>query len=427
MPPSLRRPGAVAATLALALTGCTGIVRVSVATQGGDANGSSSGPSLSRNGGLVAFSSSASNLVASDTNGHRDAFVRRKKARSASLVSVATDGAQGNGDSTSLGISGNGRYVLFSSSASNLVARDGNGATDVFVRDRVAKTTRLVDRTAGGTPAAGGSSVATMSKNGSKVAFEAAESDFGGSSSSSAVFVADLRAGTIRQVSDSLLCPLPNPSIRSIAMNANATLVAYGLDCFEPVSGPGTAYAGLVVHDVVHGNDQVVWHTTWQYFPYTDIFAGSLSFAGKSSTLAFAVYDYEYPHGEASTPYVRTNGVNQQIDVAEDVTALALSADGRYLVYETPFGGELSGGKVPKVALLDRQTGKRYWVSVNTAGQASDDQPNGASFDGVFSTDGSVIGFDSYATNLVTGDNNASYNSDVFTRSLRDVLLGSPR
>jgi Tol biopolymer transport system component len=92
---------------------------------------------ISANGNFVSFESAATNLVAGDNNGIGDVFVHDLQAHVTTLVSVNSAGVQGNGDSTSgSAISEDGRFVAFPSSATNLVAGDTNGTVDVFVRDR---------------------------------------------------------------------------------------------------------------------------------------------------------------------------------------------------------------------------------------------------------------------------------------------------
>jgi Tol biopolymer transport system component len=118
---------------------------VSVDSSGAEANWESLYPTLSADGAFVAVGSSASNLVASDTNNCRDTFVRDRNAGTTERVSVDSSGAEGNSGSyywTS--ISEDGRFVAFSSDATNLVAGDTNAARDVFVHDRQAGTTERV-------------------------------------------------------------------------------------------------------------------------------------------------------------------------------------------------------------------------------------------------------------------------------------------
>jgi Tol biopolymer transport system component len=117
---------------------------VSVGPAGRQANGDSSGPAISAHGRFGVFEASASNLVAGDTNGHADVFVRDRVAQVTRRVSVGPAGQQANSLSFEPAISAAGRFVAFTSDASNLVAGDTNGRYDVFVRDRVAQVTRRV-------------------------------------------------------------------------------------------------------------------------------------------------------------------------------------------------------------------------------------------------------------------------------------------
>jgi archaellum component FlaF (FlaF/FlaG flagellin family) len=109
--------------------------RVSVATDGTQANHGGDYLAISADGHHVAFRSDASNLVPGDTNGNYGVFVRDLQSGTTQLVSVATDGTQANDFSEALAISADGRYVAFDSYASNLVPGDTNRAYDVFVRD----------------------------------------------------------------------------------------------------------------------------------------------------------------------------------------------------------------------------------------------------------------------------------------------------
>ena len=115
--------------------------RVSVGPGGAQGDGDSGGPAVSADGRWAVFSSAASNLVVGDTNGHWDTFVFDQQSGTTTRVSVGPGGIQGNGDSGRSGISADGRWVLFSSDASNLVANDTNGSRDVFLRDQQSGTT----------------------------------------------------------------------------------------------------------------------------------------------------------------------------------------------------------------------------------------------------------------------------------------------
>ena len=136
------------------------LVSVNLAGTGGG-NGDSFPTGISTNGQFALFESSASDLVANDTNNVSDIFVRDLVNGTTTLVSVSTNGASGNGVSRGSVMTPDGRYVAFVSSVSNLVAGDNNGIDDVFVRDLQAGTTTLVSVGATASFPANGSVVST--------------------------------------------------------------------------------------------------------------------------------------------------------------------------------------------------------------------------------------------------------------------------
>ena len=145
--------------------------RVSVATDGTEGNSSSFSPSISKDGRFVAFASDASNLVPGDTNTRTDVFVRDRQMHTTERVSVASDGSEGFGPSSSPSISADGRFVAFQSDATNLVPGDGNETMDIFVRDRQKGTTERVSVASDGKEGLGSSSFASISADGRCVAF----------------------------------------------------------------------------------------------------------------------------------------------------------------------------------------------------------------------------------------------------------------
>ena len=126
---------------------------VSTRSNGGEANGSSTLQGISGNGRFVVFTSNATNLVPGDSNGVSDVFVKNRKTGKTTRVSLRSNGAQGNQASFSATISPNARYVTFTSAASNLVPNDSNGVADVFVHDRNNKNTRRVSVASNGAQA----------------------------------------------------------------------------------------------------------------------------------------------------------------------------------------------------------------------------------------------------------------------------------
>jgi Tol biopolymer transport system component len=178
--------------------------RVSVADDGSQANGDSEGGQLSADGHYVVFASSARNLVSGDTNFARDVFVRDRVAGVTTRVSVASNGSQATRDSDVAGISADGRYVLFSSDAPNLVRGDTNDAVDAFVRDTRRNVTIRVSVTNAGRQANHGSSWANgISGDGRYAVFSSLASNLviGDTNSQDDMFVRDRQTATTIRVS----------------------------------------------------------------------------------------------------------------------------------------------------------------------------------------------------------------------------------
>jgi Tol biopolymer transport system component len=150
---------------------------VSAGVDGAAADGASYGASVSRDGRYVAFGSRASNLVAGDTNGRDDVFVRDMLSRTTTRVSVASDGSQAGSSPGRASISGSGRKVAFLSDAANLVPGDTNNVADVFVHDRSARTTERVSVGPGGAQANGASDAPQISDFGDDVVFASTASN----------------------------------------------------------------------------------------------------------------------------------------------------------------------------------------------------------------------------------------------------------
>ena len=174
--------------------------RMSLAGDGAQGNQHSFFPSISADGRYLTFQSDATNLVAYDTNGVGDVFVRDRDTGEIERVSLGSDGTQGNQDSGGASISGSGRYVAFESAASGLVPGDGNDARDVFVRDRDTGTTELLSVADDGAQGGGDSGLSSMSADGRHVSFYSAASDLVADDTNDAidVFVRDRRDLTLQ-------------------------------------------------------------------------------------------------------------------------------------------------------------------------------------------------------------------------------------
>ncbi len=148
------------------------IVRVSISTAGGDGNFGSRFPSISSDGNIIAFSSDATNLVGNDSNSLSDVFlVDRQSGWSAKRISVSNGGAEGNGASQSASVSANGGFVAFSSAASNLVDNDRNLKSDIFVYNLNSNEIERVSVASDGTESNGVSGSPSISGDGRFVTY----------------------------------------------------------------------------------------------------------------------------------------------------------------------------------------------------------------------------------------------------------------
>ena len=231
----------------------------SVAPDGAQANSLVSPASLSANGRFVAFSSYASHLVPGDTNSHEVVFVRDLQSGVTSLVSVALDGGSANGDSGTPAISADGRYVAFESDASDLVRGDTNESRDVFVRDLLTgKTTRVSVSSNGGEGWSPGYPVemnwngVAISADGRVVAFV---SDLNGlvrrdDNEIPDVFVRDRGSGVTSLVSVASTGVGANgPSLGAIAISGHGRDIAFGSGATNLVSRPKLVNWGVYVRD----------------------------------------------------------------------------------------------------------------------------------------------------------------------------------
>jgi Tol biopolymer transport system component len=228
--------------------------RISVGAGGQQANGGSSWPAISADGRFVAFTSSASNLVAGDTNGRIDVFVRDRMLQVTRRISVGPGGQQANSESSENfepAISAHGRFVAFGSAASNLVPGDTNNADDVFVRDRKLQVTRRISVGAGGQQANGTSFSPAISAGGRFVAFASWASNLvpGDTNGTQDVFVRDRRMQVTRRISVGPGGQQANSDSFSPEISAGGRFVAFWSIAKNLVAGDTNRRADVFVRD----------------------------------------------------------------------------------------------------------------------------------------------------------------------------------
>jgi Tol biopolymer transport system component len=213
--------------------------RVSVSSAGVQGDNHSGKAVLSADGSAVAFHSLASTLVAGDTNGVNDVFVRDRTLGTTQRVSVGSGGVQGNDHSRNAFISGDGRYVAHASSASNLVSGDSNVLPDIFVYDRQTGTTERVSIDSGGFQGNGDSRAPSLSTDGQVVAFHAFATNLvsGDGNGAGDVFVRNRGTGVTERMSVSSSGGEGNGHSYRAALSGTAGAVAFMSEASTLVPG----------------------------------------------------------------------------------------------------------------------------------------------------------------------------------------------
>jgi Tol biopolymer transport system component len=228
----------------------TGITeRVSVDSSGTEANGASSRPSISADGQLVAFGSNASNLVAGFSGG---VFVKNRTTGIVEIVSVDSSGVAGNGGGSAAAISADGNVVAFQSTSTNLVAGDTNGLQDIFVHDRTTGVTERVSVTALGVQADADCFAPSISSDGQFVVFETNATNLvaGDVNGKSDIFYMDRNTGILQRVSvDSSGAEANGDSIQA-SISADGQLVAFASLASNLVAGDTNTTRDIFVRDL---------------------------------------------------------------------------------------------------------------------------------------------------------------------------------
>lgn len=225
--------------------------RASVNSAGGEGNRNSYFPVLSADGRYVAFYSEASNLVSGDTNDAADVFVHDRQTGQTTRVSVDSAGVQGNQASERPALSADGRYVAFHSWASNLAPDDTNDVADVFVQDRATGQTMRVSMESSGVQGDGDSYLANVSADGRYVAFTSWASNLTPNDTNveADAFVYDRQTGQTARVSVDSVGGQGNGTSSLPYLSTDGRYVTFYSEASNLVSGDTNDYGDLFVRD----------------------------------------------------------------------------------------------------------------------------------------------------------------------------------
>lgn len=226
--------------------------RITVSSTGVQGNLESAFCAVSDDGRFVVFNSMANNLVAGDTNGRRDVFLRDRAAGTTTRLSQGTSGEANSHSGQSVpGISADGRFVVFDSDASNLVKGDTNNSTDAFVADRAAGTLERVSLTKTGKQARGGGFMPVISADGRFVAFASASSDLGlrAPEGVRAIFIRDRSLRKTEPVSVGPRGVAPDRTQQVQAVSSGGRVVSFISNSTNLVAGDGNGVFDAFIRD----------------------------------------------------------------------------------------------------------------------------------------------------------------------------------
>ncbi len=352
------------------------IERVSVASNGEQANNYSLEPSISTNGRFISYSSVATNLVSNDNNGYSDAFLHDRQTDTTIRVSVSSSGEEGNGPSWNCDVSTDGNLVAFYSEATNLVATDTNGYGDIFVHNQESGQTELVSISSAGVQGNNDSYCYGMSADGRYIVLESLATNLVASDTNGFrdVFIHDRQTGLTELVSVSSTDEQGNGNSQAGDVSTDGRYVAFS-----------SYVTNLVPEDT---NDQ------------RDAFIRDRQ-TGQTERISIS------SSGEQGNA---------------DSYCYGLSDDGRYVVFISNASNLVSGDTngFYDVFVRDRLAGQTTRISVSSSGT----QANEYSHKPAISANGRFIAFLSFASNLVDGDVNGFY--DIFVRDQSPLLLFLP-
>jgi Tol biopolymer transport system component len=399
---------------------------------GGDDN--SVAPNISSDGRYVLFASSANDLVPGDNSQPGlDVFLRDRSRNATLLVSANYLGTGGgNGNSVSGQVSANGRYIVFQSDASDLVPGDTNGVSDIFLRDLLTGTTRLISVATDGGFGNGASSDPVITPDGSCVAFISLASNLvpGDTNGIADVFVRDLLTQTTWLISVGAVPPSGSTgaSMGTPVITPDGRFVAFFSDTRGLAPGVPSSSAGEV-----YLRDRMTGSTTWasagaagivssdlglstavSYHPRISDDGRYVAFKSGSTNSGESVVILQYDSTTTGTTVVSTNGVAVSSD-EDDAFGPEMTPSGIFVAYVQREG----------TATNPPFSSVHVWNSQSAIDTLVSDDGNGVpantwSRSPVISPDGHFVAFLSNATNLA-----ASFVSSGYHIYLRNLPAGT--
>lgn len=387
----------------------------------------SNNPHLSSNGRYVVFESSSAALVAGDQNIYPDVYLRDMQTGAITLVSAGSEGrysSQGNNSSGTPDISADGRWVVFSSTSSNLVPGDNNNERDVFLYDSITQQVSLVSQTKSGAAAKGSSIFPTISDDGRVVVFVSSASNLVGKaegfSINGDIYSKNLVTGQVEQISVAMNGAMSSASSNSPAVNRDGSVIAFFSSASNLVSNDNNKTADVFVHK--SGVNQLV--SSDKNGVQGNCYSKNPQLTKAGDKVAFESCANNLVTGDTNgTPDVFLKNIDtgdiQRVSESQSgqqangrSIVLSISDDGRYVVFSSE-ATNLNDGEVDTNGKIDIFVKDMKTKQVTRISDANNGiQSNKDSYQADISGDGSTVVFSSDADNLIEGDSN--HVTDIF-------------
>ncbi len=387
-------------------TGAT--ICISVDTGGLAANGSSTNRApITDNGATVAFTSLAADLVAGDTNGVSDVFVRDDSSGVTTRVSNVS--VQPDAETQSPVLSTDGRYLVFASSATNLVPGDTNGVGDVFRKDQLTGEIVRVSVGPASAQADAGSRLPSVSGQGRYIAFESDATNLVPADTNGVadVFVRDVQLGiTVRaSMMASIGALLVEGNLRSGApdISADGRYVAFESDATNTPNACQLPGSDVFVRDLLGGTTCP--HALGAWDTENPSISGAGRYVALEVVLGPCPTPFEVAVWDSQTGAVSCFGSGHDPDISENGTHVAFTS------HSTTLDPRCANG-FDHVFLIEIATAAAECISVDPSGAAATDVSDSASV----SADASHVAFRTMATNLDPDATDFNDAGDVMVR-----------
>ena len=384
---------------------------------------------ISTGGRFVAFDSNADNLVASDSNAYRDVFLRDRKLGKTRRINVSSAGEEANNDfsdvySNGSPISADGRYVVFSAFADNLVPSDANGHTDVFIRDlQTHRTRRISVNSAGQEALDGDSNDPAISADGRFVVFQSTADNLVPHDLNGAldVFIRDRRKGVTKRVSVNSSEQESHMGGSEVSISANGRYVLFGSISDNLAPGTVDGHEDAYVRDRWKGTTKRVSVSTRGHQANESVGYMSISNSGRfvvfeSSADNLVKHDTNgqddvFVRDRRSKTTRRVSVTSSEKQVGNWSGYAHVSPSGRFVAFESPNAHLVPGDDNGIVDIFVRDL--RNGLTMRVTSRSGGSSPTGSEYPTI-TGDGRFVAFQSDVNNLVPGDGNGV--SDVFVR-----------